>query len=364
MKLLITKFIVAKAAFWTNVAVAAVYLLSAYAGHVDPRLFGYVPILGLAYPVMLCLLLAFVAVWAFLGWRRLWVSAASLALTLPQVLAFCPLNFGEKKHNFRLMTYNTFQLATDGKTTVFDEILKYEPDFVCLQESPNVSAFKNHISSPGQLDELKKAYPYMVSDRASSLSVMSKTPVRIIKEYSNFDSYCYAICRTTVKGTTLFVINTHLESIKLTPSDKKIYMQLTSPSEKKSIEGVRTQLLGKLNHAFKNRADQAEELRQMADSLQTAHPDAEIMICGDFNDTPHSYAYLTVRGDFSDAYCDGGTGPVITYNLNRFYFHIDQILYSGGRFEAVRCRRGTSRVSDHYPVIADFRIDEKTKQHK
>lgn len=366
MILQITKFFAGKAVFWANIAVAAVYLLSAYAGHVDPRYVGYIAVLGLAYPVMLCLLLAFAVVWAFLGWRRLWVTAAALALTLPQVLAFCPLNFGSKMHDFRLMTYNTFHMVNPdgGKASVFDEVMKYEPDFVCMQESTTVPLFKHCTSSAEQWAELQKIYPYMNTANETSLSVMSKTPVRLISSYKNNEYFCYAIYETKVQGTQMFVINAHLESIGLTPSDKKIYMQLTSPSEKKSIKGVRSKLLTKLNHAFNNRASQAEELRQKADSLHTAHPDAEIMICGDFNDTPYSYAYLTARGDFNDAYCDGGTGPVITYNRNRFYFHIDHILYSGGRFKAVHCRRGTSLVSDHYPVIADFKIEKKTKQHK
>ncbi len=366
MKLLITRFIVGKALFWANVAVAAVYLLSAYAGHIDPRYFGYVSILGLAYPVMLCLLLAFVVVWAFLGWRRLWVTVAALALSLPQVLAFCPINVKGGKHDLRVMTYNVYHMMDPdgGRKSVFDDVEKFSPDIICMQETADVSVFKERTSSPEQWERLQKMYPYMETFPNLSFGVMSKTPMRTLECFTNKDTYCYAIHQTVVKGTTLYLINVHLESIGLTPSDKRMYMRLTSPSEKKSIKGVRSRLFSKLDHAFRCRAAQAEELHQKADSLLTAHPDAEVMICGDFNDTPYSYAYLTARGDFNDAYRDGGLGPVITYNQNRFYFHIDHILYSGGRYKAVGCQRGTSRVSDHYALIADFRIDEKKKQHK
>ena len=84
------------------------------------------------------------------------------------------------------------------------------------------------------------------------------------------------------------------------------------------------------------------------------------MICGDFNDTPYSYAYLTAKGDLCDAYRDGGFGPMKTYYRNRFYFHIDHILYSGDFLDATACRRGSSRASDHYPLVADFMIKKPT----
>lgn len=40
-----------KTAFWLNVAVAAVYIASAYAGYADPRSCGYLSLLVLAFPI-------------------------------------------------------------------------------------------------------------------------------------------------------------------------------------------------------------------------------------------------------------------------------------------------------------------------
>ena len=100
-----------KTAFWLNIAVAAVYIASAYAGYADPRSCGYLSLLVLAFPIFLVALLCFAVLWAVVCRRNLWVTGAAVVLTIPQLLAFCPLNFGSElseKHDFRIMTYNTF----------------------------------------------------------------------------------------------------------------------------------------------------------------------------------------------------------------------------------------------------------------
>ena len=43
-----------KTAFWLNVAVAAVYIASAYAGYADPRSCGYLSLLVLAFSLRCC----------------------------------------------------------------------------------------------------------------------------------------------------------------------------------------------------------------------------------------------------------------------------------------------------------------------
>lgn len=351
------KHIILSVAFWTNVAVVVAYLLSAYIGYVDPRSCGYLSLLGLAYPAFLVALLCFVVLWAFAGWRRLWISGAALLLTLPQLLAFCPLHFGSGgDSDFRVMTYNTYGMPMDDTTeTVAHEILRQNADFVCLQEAPDLDGIKYRFK--GELwDSLSARLPYIDVADNTSMGYMSRQPVTTLEVHDNGQYFCYAIYQTSLANRPAFIINAHLESIGLTKSDKRLYMGLTSPKRAPTIRGVRSRLMSKLRHAFERRAAQAETLRAKADSLQTKHPEAVVMICGDFNDTPYSYSYLTARGDFGDAYADGGLGPVVTYNRNRFYFHIDQILYRDSRVDAVACRRGSSPASDHYALVADFKV--------
>lgn len=350
---------------WLNAVVAVAYVASAYAGYVDPHYFAIVSLLGLAYPVMLILLLCFVGVWLAVRslncWRNLWICGIALVLTVPQLLAFCPLKGlfrSGKLADFRLMSYNVYEIRhAEGEPSPLDEILENDPDFVCLQEMPTVEAL-DKSKNDDRWKQIRKKYPYVETAKTTSVGFMSKQPAEMIEERSDMHYFGYAIYKTTIADSKAYIINVHLESIGLNDSDKQLYMKLTSKHPQ--VRGVRSQLMSKLCVAFRNRALQAKEIRQKADSLQRYNSDATVMICGDFNDTPYSYAYLTARGNFADAYCDGGVGPMITYNRNRFYFHIDQILYSDRQIEAVACRRGTSKASDHYAVIADFKIKKKT----
>lgn len=80
-----------------------------------------------------------------------------------------------------------------------------------------------------------------------------------------------------------------------------------------------------------------------------------MIVAGDFNDIPGCYALRELcRDDFRNAFTEAGCGPIVTYHANRFYFHIDHIVYRGN-MEAVAYRRGDCEASDHYPVIATFR---------
>ena len=258
------------------------------------------------------------------------------------------------------MTYNTFGMPeAEQGATIADEILLYNPDFVCMQETPDTQGMKYRYK--GLLwDELTARYPHIDVCLTTSLGYLSKRPVKTVEVYDDNKYFCYAVYQSSIGNRPAFIINTHLESIGLTKSDKRLYMGLTSPKQKHSIRGVRSRLMSKLRNAFEQRAEQAEIIRAKADSLHAAQPEAVVMICGDFNDTPYSYAYLTAKGNLCDAYRDGGFGPLKTYYRNRFYFHIDHILYSGDFLDATACRRGSSQASDHYPLVADFMIKKPT----
>ena len=77
-------------AFWLNVAVAAVYIASAYAGYADPRSCGYLSLLVLAFPIFLVALLCFAVLWTVVCRRNLWVTGAAIVLTIPNCLRSAP----------------------------------------------------------------------------------------------------------------------------------------------------------------------------------------------------------------------------------------------------------------------------------
>lgn len=359
--------LVVRILMWSNIFLAAIYLLSAYIGYINPEKCGFLALAGLSYPIFLFLMILTLPCWLILKKKYSLITVVALIITIPQILTFSPLNYNRfwsdrSKGDFVLMTYNIFGLKNEAKQTPgeghpsINEILKYDPDFVCLQEMGDIDHLEQRGLSKAQITLLHKRYPYMIAPDSISIACFSKTPTELLRVDDDKRYFSSLIYKTVIDNTTTYIFNVHLESIGLTPDDKKLYMELTSVDDnKKSLEGVRSRLMTKLSNAFKRRASQARHIRELIDSLNSADPKANIFLCGDFNDSPYSYSYLTVKGNLHDAYTDAGIGPTYTYNANRFYFKIDQMFYKGDSIEAISTRRGNARSSDHYPLVAIFR---------
>lgn len=118
------------------------------------------------------------------------------------------------------------------------------------------------------------------------------------------------------------------------------------------------------------REAEAAKLRAVSNGLLSADPKARFVICGDFNDTWESPALRTIRGTGDRALtCFLEQLPAndrVTYNRNPHRSAIDFILCSPGM--ATRYVANSYRVledaasregSDHNPVSADFRMNER-----
>ena len=120
---------------------------------------------------------------------------------------------------------------------------------------------------------------------------------------------------------------------------------LKAPETEKVKSGARL-LIRKLAEASAIRAPQADTIAHEI----TASPHPYIIVCGDFNDTPISYTHRTIAQDLDDAFTQAGRGLGISYNQNRFYFRIDNILTSKN-LRAYNCTVDRSiKESDHYPI--------------
>ena len=87
------------------------------------------------------------------------------------------------------------------------------------------------------------------------------------------------------------------------------------------------------------------DIRSILDSLKT--PD--VIICGDFNDTPLSYIYRTFAHQRKDSFCEQGIGFGTTYAGNIPALRIDYIL-TDPIFQIETHEVYRFKVSDHYGV--------------
>lgn len=347
-------------------AVSGITLLSAYGGMIDPARFYALPaMLSMTFPVwVIVITLLFIAT-LFINRRMAWVEAVTMVLCVGPFLDFCPLNFTHEAPDhdpgFTLLTYNVYYeddyLAreSDEANPTVEAILNADADVVCLQETRRLTIpyTSLHITE-AQVDSLNARYPYQYYGK-TALAVMSKYPLDNVTEPElPGETASLLMFTVNINGELVEFFNVHLQSIGLTPDDKELYMELTrgnTGNTDNNLKLAKDNIMTKLYHAFKNRSNQARLLKEII----TASPAENVVVCGDFNDIAGCYAMRTLESTgLKNAYSRAGLGPSYTYRANRFYFHIDQVLYNNGMKPTdMRVLKNTG-ASDHLPVFTEF----------
>lgn len=281
--------------------------------------------------------------------------------SLPMLFVYCPLNLFRtnpplehiKILSFNVMGFNSLQ-KEGGKNSIIEYLKESGADILCLQEyAEGGRSSSKRLSREDILTELK-SYPYSkvvaIGDKhgGNQLACFSKYPIVRTERLSYASDYNGSALFTIKKGVdTLYVLNNHLESNKLTREDKVKYEKIIGNPNKDKVRGDGLYLLRKIEEAAQLRAKQVEKIVEVVEMYN----DKKLIVCGDFNDSPLSYShYLLRRSGLSDAFTESGRGLGISYNQNRFYFRIDHILHSK-RLKAYKCSVDrTIKTSDHYPV--------------
>lgn len=344
-----------------NVLVVAFFIAAAYSDRVSPESSLTFSYLGLGFPILAFLNIAFIAYWVFFReWKYCLIGVVALLICWTPVRSYLPFHLPQEEvpteDVLKILTYNVMGFGYKGHTKNNpNEILKYiansQADIVCLQEYAEFESEK-HLTRK-KIIEVLHMYPYrsfiILSDTKYSnigISVFSKYPLsesRQIRYKSSFNGS--SIHQVNVKGTNITLVNNHLESFKLTSKDRSSYSSFIKNMGANSFEELRGSIGQKLGPAFTIRARQAEIV---ANEIKKAKSEY-IIVCGDFNDTPISYAHRTVQGSLLDAFAESGMGLGVSYNQNLFWFRIDHILHSAN-MKAINCTVDKVAYSDHYPV--------------
>ena len=331
----------------------------------------------LAFPFLLALEVAVGLVWLIVRrWRCSLIVWVALLIAWPSVSVVCPMNMfphrytpTEDSTKFKVLTFNVenFKVAyyadkekerKAGELTA-RYILEQDADVVLLQEA-SLSADFNELPF---MDSLKRVYPYRDHGYHDQV-ILSKHPYQPVVDDSikngfaspdnplnSYHFYCRAF-DVLVPGHKVRFFNVHLHSLSLSSDDRQFYMDLTklkTKGEAQQAKQAGKSLLAKINNAFRVHAQETALIRQVINQS-----DANVIVCGDFNDVPLSYAYRTVMGnDLTDAWVKCGFGPTTTYNNNRLFFKIDHVMYRGD-MEAVEIHRHKEGASDHYPLVTTF----------
>ena len=317
-----------------NALFVGMLILSAYSPYLQPKIHPIASCLGLAFPIFLAVNICFTLFWVIISYRYALLPVIGFLVCIPQIRTYIPINStvetipdGSIKFlSYNVMGFNNLE-KKEGKNPILSYLADSEADIICLQEY-NSTKNKKYLTDE-DIRKALKAYPYRSIHNpergGSQLACFSKFPIlsaRPIKYESTYNgSMQYTL---KVNEDTITLINNHLESNKLTKEDKVIYEDMIKdPNAKKVKTGLR-QLIKKLAEASAIRSSQA-------DSVAVAIANSKyptIITCGDFNDASISYTHRILTQQLDDAFTQSGRGLGISYNLNKFYFRIDNILIS------------------------------------
>lgn len=347
-------------------ALAALTLTAAFGGHIDPRIWAFPSILALVYPYLAILTLAVAVAWLI---ARRWITAAicggSLLFGSAALFTNFPLGSpSEPEPGEKTFTLLTFNIAHGHDVRHRDQsthrTLRYivgsGADVVCTQELMGM-ADEGLPPIPQSLrDSLNARYPYIVHAPYTDQTVFSRFPLKVEERDERTTAWPRRWSRFTARihGRDVTLIVVHLASYMLSREERQVISNVRGPrSARRSVAEFKGSVYGKLKAAYRERADDADQLRRQIE--KTSGP---LLLCGDFNDVPASWTYRIVRGeDLMDAYTQTGMGMMVTYNLFNLYFHIDQVFYRpDGGLRALSTRKGDIDSSDHYPVLARFAL--------
>lgn len=337
-------------------------LLSFPAWYISPFRTAFFSFMGIAFPIILTANLLCLLFWIiFKKWTFVLIIVIALIVTYKPITTFFPLNIKPQnipEKNLKVLTYNVMGFLSEARRNSAHPLLEYiakvDADIVCLQEYM-ISKTGKSLLTQKDVEKVLNKYPYHSITgleysgkyHTYGLACFSKYPITSTREFTFEASYNgAAIYSLDINGETYLVANNHLESNKISASDKKLYGNLLVKRDTHTLNKVTSNIKERLGRGYNKRALQAQKI---SDYINRQEYD-KLIICGDFNDTPISYAYKKMKGNLTDAYASTGFGPGITYYEDFFLFRIDYILHSKN-LKSHNTTVDRVKFSDHYPVL-------------
>lgn len=333
--------------------------LAVAAQWINPQSVWLPAFLGIGFPIVAVVHVAFAMFWLLLR-RRWWLmSAAALLISLiflVRYFALRPFAASDFDAGYRILSYNVhnFDLYnwnhnSESRDSIIALIKRQQPDIVCFQEFYQDDGF---VTADLLSRELKLPHHHFAKTLTLrgkdqwGIATFSRFPI-IDSDFIPFEgTRLNGILRTDIEldSTIIRVFNVHLQSIRFR-GDEFENMDADYVSSSRRIAG-------KVRYGFRKRAEQAQLLANAIDV--SPHP---VIVCGDFNDPPVSYTYRTIARGLKDAFMKKGFGIGTTYAGNLPGLRIDYILMDK-RLRITGFKRIKRKISDHYPVMAGFGIDD------
>jgi endonuclease/exonuclease/phosphatase family metal-dependent hydrolase len=382
-------------AFPATVVLGLLLMLAGFVPSISPATNSWLPLLGLAFPVLFLLTLL-----AFLYWviQRKWRSLFALScllLNLGPMSLYVQWNDTKEKEtalqikkesldkeinvgsqSLKIISYNAqlFGLYQD-ETSVSIVNTEYMPamdsflqvmksqnaDVVCLQEvyakSGGLKALARFLKAEGNFEY---SQTYTLSERRPyGMIVLSKHKIKRWQPISfgpntgnmamwvDIEILDEAAAR---KKSRIRIYNLHLQSFRFAKQDYAV-MQKQTKQQAIDIEGSKG-IITRLRLGYQHRAEQVDLVKENMIAC-----DFPKIICGDFNDIPVSYTYRQLCAGMKDVFSEAGSGIETTYKGSMPSFRIDYILFDNP-MRAISYNSISEVPSDHKLIVAELQVGD------
>lgn len=369
-----------------NSIVLVFFLTGCLSPYLNPSTWWFFGFMGLIFPYLLFLLLAFLILWLFIKPKWSLLSLLALVLGWKSISSIFAFNLQhefriEKSPNaVRVMTWNVrrfikpFSESFDtgihpNEQKMLDLIKEQNPDIICFQEFYTADDGKYADNIRYFTRNMGYAYHYFSNDWTRVKVYHSGTV--IFSRFPIIDSGKISLAKALGDGVesliyvdvlhnkdTLRIYTGHLQSFGFLRKDYNDLSRIKN-QDSASLRASRN-IFRKMRDAFKRRGAQADFIRAKLD--MSPYPE---VFCGDLNDVPNSYSYYKVKGDKKDSFIARGLGFGRTYYsfssgiMRRLpTLRIDYI-FADPRFSILQAHRIPRILSDHYPVVADLLLETK-----
>ncbi len=345
-----------------SVLIYVVTLIAALGGKVSPTISALPSILMLTLPYLVTLTIVMSIIW--LVRRKFLVGGLgilTLVLSWGAVQDVFPTNMSRTatagRHTFKLMTYNVIhgidqQDPNPTKNRTFQYIMDSDADLVGLQELVYWDKAEIPNYTPALRDSLRARFPYWAGSERCDLKVLSRYPVKLIREFAYTDDLMryYALFEVQMPWGKLNWVNMHMPSYRLSSDERDVVKRIVSvKNSRQGVSEFKGSIKQKLSRTLVERERVVGELLKSVKTLK-----GPIIISGDFNDVPSSYCYrMLEEAGFHDAWQEVSFGPTVSFNKSGLFFRLDQVFYRGN-LRPLRAERGDIKSSDHYPLMVTF----------
>jgi len=300
--------------------------------YIPPSVFGMLNLLSLGFPILMVLNILLLIFW-IVSWKKR--AAIFLAFSLCFIIPTRRwINYTPTKKE----TPNLKIISLNGKSGKFGDENIYR--FLNAQNADVV------LTQEYQSAENLKGFDYS-ERRFPVVKIQSRFPITesgIVETDAKNGRCIYADIK--VNGKIIRFVDLYMEPFYLDKSMVRPTKDMDANEEKAK------NILHKLVPTFRKHQSQIAPIKGFLDS--SPYP---IILAGDFNSVPNSYEYYTLSENLEDTFLKVGQGSGTSFHDFKFPIKIDHI-YASKSITPISYKVDRSvKISDHFPVIAEFLID-------